>query len=420
MAPYDEGGFAGERAALTVSELNEYARRLLAGDPLLRGLEVAGEISGYKHHYSGHRYFSLKDENARVQCVMFRQNAIGLDFEPADGMRVTLRASASIFPRDGAFQLYVTSMRKAGQGDLYVRFEKLKQKLLAEGLFDPARKREIPAVPRIIGVATSETGAAIRDIIHVARRRNPNVGIIVAPCAVQGEGAAQQIVRAIQRLNENGESDVLLVGRGGGSIEDLWAFNEEIVARAIAASRIPVISCVGHEVDFTIADFVADLRAPTPSAAAELAVPVASQLRDNLEALLARLAGSLKKGQEMRRLKLDHLCAADAIASPRDRMLTPRLEALEALEKRAETAMPALLNRAETRLGTLDASLRALNPSAVLDRGYAVVKAGERIVERTTGAKVGENVRILLSDGEMDARIASIRTKEGSNEDDQL
>ena len=420
MALYEEGGFAGGRAALTVSELNEYARRLLAGDPLLRGLEVTGEISGYKHHYSGHRYFSLKDENARVQCVMFRQNAIGLDFEPADGMRVTLRASASIFPRDGAFQLYVNSMRKVGQGELYIRFEKLKQKLLAEGLFDPARKREIPAVPRIIGVATSETGAAIRDIIHVARRRNPNVGIIVAPCAVQGEGAAQQIVRAIRRLNENGESDVLLVGRGGGSIEELWAFNEEIVARAIAASRIPVISCVGHEVDFTIADFVADLRAPTPSAAAELAVPVASQLRDSLEALLTRLAGSLKKGQEMRRLKLDHLCSSVALASPRDRLLAPRLDALEALGKRADTAMPALLKRTETRLEKLDASLRALNPSAVLDRGYAVVKAGDRLVARAAETNIGENVRILLSDGELGARIEEIRTKEGSNEEDQL
>ena len=242
-------------SALSVSELNEYARRLLAGDPLLRNLEVTGEISGYKRHYSGHRYFSLKDETARVQCVMFRQNAMGLDFEPADGMRVTVRASASIFARDGAFQLYINSMRQSGQGDLFARFEKLKQKLQAEGLFDPARKRDVPAMPRVIGVATSETGAALRDIIHVARRRNPNVGIIVAPCAVQGEGAAAEIVRAIERLNANGESDVLLVGRGGGSIEDLWAFNEEIVARAIAASRIPVISCVGHEIDFTISDF---------------------------------------------------------------------------------------------------------------------------------------------------------------------
>ena len=214
-------------AALSVTELNEYARKLLAGDPLLRSLEVTGEISGYKRHYSGHRYFALKDEGARVQCVLFRQQAMALTFEPEDGMRVTVRASASIYPATGSFQLYVNAMRQAGQGDLYARFERLKQKLLAEGLFDPARKREIPAMPRVIGVVTSKTGAAIRDIIHVARRRNPNVGIIVSPCAVQGEGAAADIVRAIERLNQNGECDVLLVGRGGGSIEDLWAFNEE-------------------------------------------------------------------------------------------------------------------------------------------------------------------------------------------------
>ncbi|MBR6890193.1 MAG: exodeoxyribonuclease VII large subunit, partial [Clostridia bacterium] len=252
--------FSEGAAALSVSELNEYARRLMAGDPLLRSVEVTGEISGYKHHYSGHRYFSLKDESARVQCVMFRQQAMGLDFQPTDGMRVTVRASASVFVRDGSFQLYVSSMRQAGQGDLYIRFEKLKRKLMAEGLFDPARKREIPAFPRVIGVATSQTGAALRDIIHVARRRDPNIGIVVSPCAVQGAGAAREIVRAIERLNRQGECDVMLVGRGGGSIEDLWAFNEEIVARAIAGSRIPVISCVGHETDFTIADFAADLR----------------------------------------------------------------------------------------------------------------------------------------------------------------
>ena len=292
--------------ALSVSELNEYARKLLATDPLLRALEVSGEISGYKHHYSGHRYFSLKDENARVQCVMFRQHALGLDFQPADGMRVTVRASASIYPQNGSFQLYVTSMRQAGQGDLFVRFEKLKQKLLAEGLFDPARKREIPAYPRVIGVVTSQTGAAIRDIIHVARRRNPNVGIVLSPCLVQGPEAAADIVRAMDRLNRARACDVMLVGRGGGSIEDLWAFNEEIVARAIAASPIPVVSCVGHEVDFTISDFVADLRAPTPSAAAELTVPRLDQMKAEVDGMLARLAGALKSGQRLRRRSEEH------------------------------------------------------------------------------------------------------------------
>ena len=396
-------------SALSVSELNEYARRLLAGDPLLRNLEVTGEISGYKRHYSGHRYFSLKDETARVQCVMFRQNAMGLDFEPADGMRVTVRASASIFARDGAFQLYINSMRQSGQGDLFARFEKLKQKLQAEGLFDPARKRDVPAMPRVIGVATSETGAALRDIIHVARRRNPNVGIIVAPCAVQGEGAAAEIVRAIERLNANGESDVLLVGRGGGSIEDLWAFNEEIVARAIAASRIPVISCVGHEIDFTISDFVADLRAPTPSAAAELAVPVASQLRESLDGMLGRLAGALRKGQEIRYVRLEHLCASDALSEPRQVILEARGTALGQLAERSHAAVTDLLRRSANRMEKLDASLRALNPSAVLDRGYALVRGRDGLIERASGAMAGERINILFSDGTIDADVAGIR-----------
>ena len=352
-------------AALSVSELNEYARKLLAADPLLRGLEVTGEISGYKHHYSGHRYFSLKDENARVQCVMFRQNAIGLDFQPADGMRVTVRASASIYPRDGSFQLYVTAMRQAGQGDLYARFEKLKQKLLAEGLFDPARKRDIPRMPRVIGVATSQTGAAIRDIIQVARRRNPGVGIVVAPCAVQGAGAAEDIVRAIERLNRQGECDVLLVGRGGGSIEDLWAFNEEVVARAIAASRIPVISCVGHEIDFTIADFVADLRAPTPSAAAELAVPEIAGLREDLNALLVRFAAAMRSAQSLRRLRLERLASSTPLKAPAQAIIAPRQEQVTRLSQRLEAAMPSLLERARHRLDALSASLRALNPEGM-------------------------------------------------------
>ena len=411
MEGSDADRFQSGASSLSVSELNEYARRLMAGDPLLRSLEVTGEISGYKHHYSGHRYFSLKDDSARVQCVMFRQQAAGLDFEPSDGMRVTVRASASIFPRDGVFQLYISAMRKAGQGDLYARFERLKQKLLAEGLFDPARKREIPAMPRIIGVATSETGAAIRDIIHVARRRNPQVGILLSPCAVQGEGAAQEIVRAIERLNRNGESDVLLVGRGGGSVEDLWAFNEECVARAIAASNIPVISCVGHEIDFTIADFVADLRAPTPSAAAELAVPVVSQLRDALDGLITRLAGALTGGQQVRRLELDRLCSAIPMAMPRRVLIEPRLESLAQLDSRARAAIPGVFQRSANRLTAAEASLRALNPSAVLDRGYALVRGTRGIIERAADAAAGEDVRITYSDGELEAHIHAVHPR---------
>jgi len=399
---------------LSVSELNEYARRLLASDPLLRALEVTGEISGYKHHYSGHRYFSLKDENARVQCVMFRQHALGLDFQPADGMRVTVRASASIYPQNGSFQLYVTSMRQAGQGDLFIRFEKLKQKLLAEGLFDPARKREIPAFPRVIGIVTSQTGAAIRDIIHVARRRNPNVGIVLSPCLVQGPEAAADIVRAMDRLNRAKACDVMLVGRGGGSIEDLWAFNEEIVARAIAASPIPVVSCVGHEVDFTISDFVADLRAPTPSAAAELTVPRLDQMKAEVDDMLARLAGALRRGQRLRRLALERAGASGALTAPQRMLIEPRRGALDAAERRLTAAMPVRLERSRHRLDALAASLRALNPSSVMERGYAIVRQGERIVTRTFGIDESVPLRVCLSDGELTADITAVTEKDGA------
>ena len=401
-----------QTAALSVYEVNEYVRRLMSGDPLLRNLEVTGEISGYKHHYSGHRYFSLKDSEARVQCAMFKQNAMGLDFQPADGMRVTVRASASIYVAGGSYQLYVTSMRKAGQGDLFIQFEKLKQKLAAEGLFDPARKREIPTLPKVIGVATSETGAAIRDIIHVAKRRNPNVGIVVAPCAVQGAGAAEDIVRAIERLNRQGESNVILVGRGGGSIEDLWAFNEECVARAIAASRIPVISCVGHEIDFTISDFVADLRAPTPSAAAELAVPEIDRLRNDLNGVLARLAGALNSGQKVRRLRLEKLCDSPLLTDPARLMIEPRRQAVSQLDARASAAMPALLQKRRHRIEALDASLRALNPASVLERGYAVVRTGGAIVADAGDLSRGQRIEVRLRDGSVDAEVADVRTED--------
>ena len=410
-----------ETVALSVSELNEYARKLLAGDPLLRSLEVTGEISGYKHHYSGHRYFSLKDEGARVQCVMFRQNALGLDFQPADGMKVVVRGSASIFVRDGSYQLYVNSMRQAGQGDLFARFEALKKKLQAEGLFDPARKREIPMLPRVIGVATSETGAAIRDILQIARRRNPNVGIVVSPCAVQGASAAGEIVRAIQRLNRQGECDVILVGRGGGSLEDLWAFNEEPVARAIASSRIPVISCVGHEIDFTIADFVADLRAPTPSAAAELAVPVLSELKGGLDQLMGRLKNALSSGQAVRRLKLQKLCAAQTLERPAETMIEPRRVLVAGMNDRLTKAMPAYMERMRNRLERAGATLRAMDPGAVLNRGYAIVRQGDGLITGVSGLSAGDAVSVQMADGGFEANVTSIQSGRLPDEEkDQL
>ena len=401
--------------SLSVSELNEYVRRLLAGDVLLRSLEVTGEISGYKHHVSGHRYFSLKDAGARVQCVMFRQNALGLSFQPQDGMRVRVRASASLFPRDGSFQLYVSGMEKCGVGELYLRFEALKEKLSKEGLFDPAIKRELPALPRCIGIVTSRTGAAIRDMIRIARRRNPNVEIVVAPCAVQGVDAAGEIVAAIDRLNRDARAEVLLVGRGGGSIEDLWAFNEEIVARAIANSRIPVVSCVGHETDFTIADFVADLRAATPSMAAEVAVPVAAELRRNLRAAMGRVTAGLRQGYRLRRSELMRVCAAGALQDPARALIRPRAEALSALWERCRGAEEAWLRDAQNRLRHAGAKLDALNPAGVLDRGYAYLSDGARVFSSTAELSAGMRVDICMQDGSVRAEIIGQNTAEASD-----
>lgn len=402
--------------ALSVSELNEYARRVLSGDALLRNLQVTGEISGYKHHYSGHRYFTLKDADARIQCVMFRQNAVGLDFQPRDGMQVTLQGNVSIFVRDGSYQFYVSTMRSKGFGDLYARFEQLKARLAAEGMFDPAIKKEIPRLPRTIGIVTSETGAAIRDMIQVARRRNPKVGIIVAPCSVQGEGAPKDIVQAIRSLNKDGRAEVLLVGRGGGSIEDLWAFNEEIVARAIAESQIPVVSCVGHEVDFTIADFVADLRAPTPSAAAELTVPVLQELETSLQGLTDRLSNALYRGLQARKGELDQICSRPVLLSP-DAMLIPLKERLTGMLLRACQAFEIRRDAMRSRLTLCAGMLRSLNPDAVLKRGYAAVYRNDALITEAAMLNNSDSICLHMKDGHVLAVVSKTELRDDYGEE---
>ena len=403
------------RLPITVSELNEYVRVSLAGDPLLRCIRVTGEISGYKQHISGHRYFSLKDERARIQCVMFRQNAQSLLFQPRDGMRVTITGAVSLFVRDGAYQLYAETMEQQGAGNLFQQFEALKRKLMAEGLFDPARKRELPFRPTVIGVATSKTGAAVRDIIRVAKRRDPGVGIVVAPCSVQGERAADEIVKSIRLLNRQGQSQVLLVGRGGGSMEDLWPFNEEKVAWAIAESRIPVISCVGHETDFTIADFVADVRAATPSMAAEMAVPVRAELENARQALSRRLLRSLESGQRLRRLRLEKCMASAALSDPARLTAGPR-EKTALSEKRLREAMAKRLSTESARLSELNRTLRAVSPQAVLDRGYAAVKKGGRYVSRAEQLRSRDQIELILSDGVRRAQVLEEEEHGGKND----
>lgn len=443
---------------ISVTQLNEYVRKMISGDPMLRSIKVRGEISGFKKHASGHLYFTLKDEGARVQCVMFRQHALYLNFVPRDGMKVVLTASASLYTQNGTYQLYAESMTQEGAGELYMRFEALKAKLSAEGLFDPSVKKPIPMLPQTIGVVTSRTGAVLRDIVRVAGRRNPHVNILLAAASVQGAGAAEEIVSAIDRLNEDGRADVILCGRGGGSIEDLWPFNEEIVARAIARSGIPVISCVGHETDFTIADFAADLRAPTPSAAAELAVPVLDELIGEVDVLAVRMTRALLGRQEILRSRLERLTASAALTDPKrtliderrrgadelfarlerglqraqdQRKSTLRQETVrlmgarhllvtdsrrqkaDALEKRLCRALDRQMNDRRVQTETLSRMLDSLNPSNVLERGYAAVYVGGKAVSDSRAVGAGTKIDIRMRDGGMTAEVTgSIPGKE--------
>lgn len=380
--------------SLSVSELNEYVRRKLAGDAMLRNVSVRGEIMSFKRHVSGHLYFTLKDEQARVSCAMFRQQAARLDFQPADGMQVVVTGAAGLYPAGGTYQLYVDAMRREGAGDLFRRFEMLKRKLADEGLFDPALKKPLPLMPKTIGVATSAAGAAFHDIVRVARARNPRVGILLCPCAVQGAGAAAEIAAAVRRLDEDGRADVILVGRGGGSMEDLWAFNEEIVARAVAACRTPVVSCVGHEIDFTICDFAADVRAATPSNAAELAVGDVREWRAACDQRMIRLTRALSAAQRQRRLRLN-ACGQSAYLRDPARMLTERRrDRLEHLYTRLALRAEARVSEAREKLKTVSRTLEAMNPENVLARGYACVRVNDRIVTDAAELSAGQHFSV--------------------------
>lgn len=397
---------------LSVGQLNEYVRRQLAADPMLRSVRIRGEISNFKRHYSGHWYFALKDDQARVACVMFRQSNLGVGFEPRDGMRVVITGSVSLYVRDGAYQVYCDAMRQDGVGELYLQFEELKKKLSEEGLFDPAIKKPLPALPRCIGVVTSKSGAVLRDIVRVTHRRFPKADILLCPAAVQGEGAAQDIARAIALLNRHGKADVILCGRGGGSMEDLWAFNEEIVARAIHKSRIPVVSCVGHETDFTIADFVADVRAPTPSAAAELAVPVYEELKREIDRQRERLTRAQKGYLSGLRKELRLLMSAPSLTRPEKMMIESRRHQLQRRSQALNAAMEKRLSEANARLKLKIQALNGLNPGAVLERGYALVsRKGEWIGSASELAQEDE-LTLHMRGGQADVRVLSLRHEE--------
>ena len=405
---------------LEVSDLNEYVRAMLNADPALRSVRLRGEISNFKRHSSGHWYFTLKDERCRISAVMFRQNAMRMSVRPMDGMRVIVSGQVSLYPESGMYQIYCENMRPDGVGTLYQQFEALKQTLQLEGLFDQARKRPLPWRPRKIAVVTSLTGAVLHDIRKVSAQRDPGVPLVLLPVQVQGIGAAEEIAAAIRRAGRLDGVDVIITGRGGGSMEDLWAFNEEIVARAIAESPIPVISAVGHETDTTIADFAADARASTPSNAAEMAVPDRREIIDGLRGVRRHLGNAMDALMQDRRYRLLTLQRRMEGCRPAQRITTLAAQTA-ALRLRLNAAMDAKLPAQAHRLGMagmrLDAAmdkrlaarqeqisrakarLAALNPSAVLERGYALVTDGERVVGSAAKANEIEQMTLRFHDG---------------------
>lgn len=389
---------------LTVTELTRQVKQLLEGQ--IGQVAVEGELSNWRLSPAGHGYFVLKDESATVACVIFRSAASRLRFEPRDGQQLLVEGQLSVYEARGQYQIIVERMTEAGLGLLFQRFNELKDKLQAEGLFAPQRKKPLPLLPRCVGIVTSPSGAAIRDILNILRRRFANLRIILAPVRVQGAEAPGEIAAAIERFNRHGMAEVLIVGRGGGSIEDLWAFNEEMVARAIAASRIPIISAVGHETDFTIADFVADLRAPTPSAAAELVVANRADLAARIDGLTRRLVQAIMARLDSARLRLEGLVNSYAMRSPLDRLAQARQRLDDLTLRLSELAVGALRDRRQ-RFQTWNARLEALNPTAVLARGYSIVTRARdgRVVVRPGQARPNEHVRIELSEGRLRAVV---------------
>jgi exodeoxyribonuclease VII large subunit len=391
--------------AWSVSELNRYVRQALETDFRLQGVRVAGEVSGFRAYPSGHWYFTLKDDAAQINCVMWRGRAEKLGFTPRDGEAVEAHGNVTLYETRGQYQLDVAWLEPTGEGALYREFVRLKARLEAEGLFAPERKRPLPAWPRTIGIVTSPAAAALRDVLNILRRRFPLAQVILSPTPVQGDDAPPQIVAALHALAERARPDVIIVARGGGSLEDLWAFNAERVARAIAAMPVPVVSGVGHETDFTIADFVADVRAPTPSAAAELATPNRDDLRGEVARLAARLAEALSGEVRYHRLSLRERAARLKALSPRAQLANAR-QRVDDLLARAARAVQHRLSLERERVSGLKQALNGVSPLAVLGRGYAVVtRTDGAVVRRARDVQAGDALRVRVSEGEFGARV---------------
>ena len=400
-----------------VSEVNQHIKQLIDADPGLNALLVRGEISNYKVYPSGHHYFTLKDGESALRCVMFAGMAKYLRFRPQNGMKVVASGKISVYPRDGGYQLYCSRLVSDGLGDLHVAFEQLKQRLHGQGLFDATHKKPLPAYPRRIGVVTSPAGAAVHDMIRILRRRFPLAKVLLLPVRVQGEEAAGEIADAIAYANRYHLADVLIVGRGGGSVEDLWAFNEEEVAQAIYRSQIPVISAVGHEPDVTIADFVADRRASTPSNAAEIAVPDMAELLRTLDAARSRMTQSIRRDIAAHSRRLESLSKKRVLTDP-TAYLADRRQDVDHMTHRLCAAMRVVTDVQNRRFGALAASLDALSPLKVLGRGYALAQQPDGTVLRSADqARIGETLRLRLADGALRCQVKEKENEHGSKKD---
>lgn len=397
------------RPVYTVGQINTYIKQLIDGDRFLSGVWIRGEISNFTNHYkTGHFYFTLKDEEGVIAAVMFKSAAAKIKFLPENGMKVIVRGRVSAFVRSGQYQIYVEAMEPDGIGSLYIAFEQLKKKLEAEGLFSPARKRPIPKIPTRIGIITSPTGAAVRDMINITGRRFPFARLTLYPSLVQGPGAAAQLIDGVNYFNNTNSVDVIIIGRGGGSIEDLWAFNDESLARTVAGSRIPVISAVGHETDFTICDFAADVRAPTPSAAAELAVPDTAELKRKIYNIIGRMELSFTKSISNDREKLSRLAKSRALTSPQNFIDDKRM-AIVGISSELESLIRLELTEKRAGFASLTASLEALNPMSVISRGYSAVfgESGE-LIKSVKQIKIGDKFSFRTVDGNVVGKACEI------------
>ena len=390
--------------AISVTELNKYIKDKFEEDEMLNNILVKGEISNFKHHYTGHMYFTLKDENSLIKCVMFKTYTPNLNFIPKDGMQVKVLGTVSVFERDGVYQIYCKAMQQDGIGDLYKIYTELKEKLSKEGLFDDKYKKPIPYMPKCIGVLTSNTGSVIRDIINVSARRNPNVYIKLFPVPVQGQGAAKKIAEAIKIMNENRLCDVIILARGGGSLEDLWPFNEEIVARAIFDSKIPIVSAVGHETDFTISDFVADLRAPTPSAAAELVVPNVKDILLKLKEYESRQKIALNRKIQIMKLRYEKCLNSKVFKEPLQK-INERYMMLDIKVRQMESYINQKYINEKAKAIKLIAKLDALSPLKTLSRGYSILTLNGKTIKEAKYLKKDDEINIKLFDGQVNAKI---------------